>query len=54
MARSLRGGSWQIVKDTFARSVAVSLKQRDIISDAEGKVDDVNDKVDDVLGEVRK
>ncbi|GJN68604.1 hypothetical protein PLICBS_002647 [Purpureocillium lilacinum] len=41
MARSLRGGVLDQLKDVVARAVVAGLSRRDIISDAQGKVTDV-------------
>lgn len=41
MARSLRGGMWQMMKDNFARSLTESLNRRDIISDTSNSVNNV-------------
>lgn len=41
MARSLRGGFWDTVRNSVARSVAADLARRDIINDAKGKVNDI-------------
>lgn len=41
MARSLRGGLLEIMKENFARSVAETLRRRDIIGDTEQHVDNV-------------
>ncbi|KAJ6446204.1 hypothetical protein O9K51_00975 [Purpureocillium lavendulum] len=41
MARSLRGGIVDQLRDFFARAVVAELSRRDIITDAQGKVTDV-------------
>ncbi|KAM0253591.1 hypothetical protein ACHAQJ_007219 [Trichoderma viride] len=41
MARSLRGGLWETVKDSIARSLATEVVRRDIVSDADTKISDV-------------
>lgn len=41
MARSLRGGVLDQLKDVVTRAVVAGLSRRDIISDAQGKVTDV-------------
>lgn len=41
MVRSLRGGLWETVKDTIARSLATEVVRRDIVADADNKISDV-------------
>ncbi|KAL7936223.1 hypothetical protein V8C35DRAFT_252353 [Trichoderma chlorosporum] len=41
MARSLRGGLWETMVDTFARSLAAQVIKRDIVADGEDKVSEI-------------
>lgn len=41
MVRSLRGGLWETVKDSIARSLANEVIRRDIVADADNKISDV-------------
>lgn len=41
MVRSLRGGLWETVKDSIARSLATEVIRRDIVADADSKISDV-------------
>ncbi|CAM1506617.1 Fc.00g062580.m01.CDS01 [Cosmosporella sp. VM-42] len=41
MARSLRGGVWDTLTSSLARSLVAHLSRRDIVQDAEGKVTDL-------------
>ncbi|QYS98143.1 hypothetical protein H0G86_005338 [Trichoderma simmonsii] len=41
MARSLRGGLWETVVDTVARSLAAQVIKRDLISDSENKASEI-------------
>ncbi|KAF4976701.1 hypothetical protein FZEAL_6665 [Fusarium zealandicum] len=41
MARSLRGSTWEILRDKFIRTIAADLARRDVIDDATGKATDV-------------
>ena len=41
MVRSLQGGTWERLTGALARSVVADLAKRDIITDAQGKVSDV-------------
>jgi hypothetical protein len=41
MVRSLRGGLWDTVKDSIARSLATEVMRRDLASDADTKISDV-------------
>ncbi|KAL7927612.1 hypothetical protein ACQKWADRAFT_8843 [Trichoderma austrokoningii] len=41
MVRSLRGGLWETVRDSIARSLATEVIRRDIVSDADNKISDV-------------
>lgn len=41
MARSLRPSAWEAIRDVVVRSIAADLQRRDLISDAQNKVSDV-------------
>ncbi|UKZ77479.1 hypothetical protein TrVFT333_005201 [Trichoderma virens FT-333] len=41
MVRSLRGGLWETVVDTVARSLAAQVVKRDIVADGENKVSEI-------------
>lgn len=41
MVRSLRGGLWETVVDTVARSLAAEVVRRDIVADADDKVSEI-------------
>lgn len=41
MARSLRGGLWETVVDSVARSLAAEVVRRDIVQDGEDKISEI-------------
>ena len=41
MVRSLRGGLWESVVDSVARSLAAEVVRRDIVADADNKVSEI-------------
>lgn len=41
MVRSLRGGFWETVKDSIARSLTAEVVRRDIVSDADSNISDI-------------
>ncbi|KAH7170730.1 hypothetical protein EDB81DRAFT_753212 [Dactylonectria macrodidyma] len=41
MARSLRGSTWEVLKNVVARSIAAELSRRGVVDDATNKADDI-------------